>query len=95
MEVNDEINDFLEKRVFFALSRFSDLINRVHILVADENGPKGGSSDKKCRIIVVLKKNGRIMAEDQASVIEEAIAIACDRIQNNLVRHIKRKKFND
>ena len=77
----------LERRLQFALARFSGHIQRVQVVLEDQNGPRGGL-DKHCRVVVRLREAGDVVAEvtsfllDRAAVAESAgvdpAAIALD-----------------
>ena len=60
--VDPELTAHVERRLRFALSRFSGRIRRVNVFLADQNGPRGGI-DKTCRIVVMLRDGGSVVAE--------------------------------
>jgi ribosome-associated translation inhibitor RaiA len=49
IELTEELRAHVERRLQFALSRFSQRIDRVVVRLADANGPRGGD-DKNCPI---------------------------------------------
>ena len=49
-----ELTAHVERRLRFALTRFSGRIGRVNVFLTDQNGPRGGI-DKTCRIVVRLR----------------------------------------
>ena len=42
MKPPDEVRDFISRRLYFALGRFSPEVQEVTACVGDINGPKGG-----------------------------------------------------
>jgi len=79
----------IERRMRFALSRFTDRIEHATVRVADLNGPRGGV-DKQCRIVVRLRSGGEIVIEDSASDFETAIDRGADRVQRAVARALAR-----
>lgn len=81
----------VERRLQFALSRFSGRIRRVDVFLADENGPRGGI-DKTCRIVVRLRDGGDVVAE--VSDIDWVIAVdrATTRIGHTTGRELSRQR---
>ena len=81
----------VERRLRFALSRFSGRIRRVDVFLADENGPRGGI-DKTCRIVVRLRDSGDVVAE--VSDIDWVIAVdrATTRIGHSTGRELSRQR---
>src|SRR5690606_21591955 len=59
-ELNDDLNDHIERCLTAALGRLKERIDRVTIRVVDVNGPRGGI-DKRCRIIVSLNPRGKVI----------------------------------
>lgn len=86
IEPSDALRDHIERRVGFALRRFSDRIRSVTVRVVDLNGPRGGI-DKECRIEVKAVAKGRLHVRarrpDAYDAIGEAAACldeACGRL---------------
>ena len=55
VECTDELREFVQRKLAFALSRFADRVQSVDVLLDDVNGPRGGI-DQRCRLIVGLKR---------------------------------------
>ena len=87
--VSPEVRDLIERRLHFALSRFSRRIRYVTARVSDINGPKGGV-DKRCRIVVNLSPSGSIVVEDTHAELSQAITRAADRLGHFVGRHLDR-----
>lgn len=81
----------VERRLQFALSRFSGRIRRVNVFLADQNGPRGGV-DKTCRIVVRLKDGGDVVAE--VSDVDWVIAVdrATTRVGHSTSRDLARRR---
>jgi ribosome-associated translation inhibitor RaiA len=79
LTVSDSHKDRIERRLYFALGRFSTGIVSVEILLQDENGPRGGV-DKRCRIIVRLRASDDVIVEgrgqETTSLIDRTAARA-------------------
>ncbi len=79
----------VHRRLGFALGRFSDRIQRVRVVLGDENGPKGGL-DKTCRVRVDLRGLGEVIVEQADSDVYAAIDRAADRVGRTVARQIDR-----
>ena len=84
----------IERRLRFALSRFTDRIHRVTVRLADINGPRGGG-DKQCRIVVRLRPGGEVVIEDTATDLETAIDRGADRVQRAVARALARTRATE
>ena len=81
----------IARRIAFALSRFDDLIERVHVVGADENGPKGGV-DKTCRLTVTLKSGETVCVSDRAPKLIAAVSNAAERMGRAVARGLERRR---
>ncbi len=83
--------EWIGRRLWFALSRFGDRISRVSAMVEDINGPRGGV-DQRCRIEVLLSPSVRIAAE--ATDVDAVLAVsrAADRISRRVRDAIGRRR---
>jgi putative sigma-54 modulation protein len=81
--------DHIERRLRFALARLGDRVERVIVLLQDNNGPKGGI-DKECRILAKVQGCGAIMATVADSEWTAAVDRATTRIGHTLSRRIGR-----
>ena len=86
-----ELAAHIERRLRFALSKFSSRIRRVGVFLADQNGPRGGI-DKTCRIIVQMRDGGDVVAE--VSYVDWTIAVdrATTRIGHTTGRDLARRR---
>lgn len=83
----DEIREYAERRVSFALDRFRD-VRRVVVSLDDLNGPKGGM-DKFCRIVAEFGFASVVVEEAQMDW-HAAIARATHRLSQKVARELKR-----
>lgn len=83
--------DHTERRLRFALTRSSDRIVRVTVLVGDSNGPRGGE-DKFCRIRLLLKDASPILIEDVGADLYAVIDRAAERAGRNAANRVDRLK---
>ncbi len=85
--------DHTERRLRFALTRSSERIVRVAVVVGDANGPRGGE-DKFCRIQVHLKRAPQVLIEDIGAELYAVIDRAADRAGRNVAKRVDRLKEN-
>ncbi len=83
----------IERRLQFALARFSGHIQRVQVVLEDQNGPRGGL-DKSCRIVVRLREGGDVVAEVADVNWEVAVDRATTRAGHTVARRIARRRAN-
>jgi ribosomal subunit interface protein len=83
----------LERRLAFALARFTPRVRRVRALLADANGTRGGP-DKSCRL-QVLTSAGLVQTEERERDLYVAIDLAVERLQRTLARALDRLHFQN
>ena len=86
-----ELADHLDRRLHFALSRFSSRIARVTVFLEDVNGPRGGV-DKACRIVVRLRRGADVVASVEDVEWVAAIDRATTRVGHSVAREIARTR---
>ena len=87
----EELRDFISRRLYFALGRFSPEVQGVTACVGDINGPKGGL-DKRCRIIVKLKGLENVIKEVVADDLKLAVTSAADSVGRSVARALERRR---
>lgn len=87
----DGLGEFVERRILFALSRFSPRIDLVAVRLTDTNGPRGGV-DKECRIVVRLRPHGRLRVVERDGDMHAAIGRAAERMARAVAREIDRRR---
>jgi len=91
--ITTALMDHTERRLRFALTRSSDRIVRVAVMMGDSNGPRGGE-DKFCRIQIHLKRAPQVLIEDIGAELYAVIDRAADRAGRNVAKRIDRLKEN-
>ena len=81
----------MERRLYFALGRFGNAINRISVRLTDINGPKGGP-DKHCLIVVKLRKGGEIVVQGKGLKSDMALNHCADRISRAVDRELSRRR---
>ncbi|EGW52887.1 HPF/RaiA family ribosome-associated protein [Candidatus Endoriftia persephonae] len=81
----------IERRLGFALGRFSNRINRVEVTLSNLNGPRGGV-DQHCQIRVAAGRLPTLVVEETAAELGAAIDRAVDRCGRNLARQVSRER---
>ncbi|MCC7263442.1 MAG: HPF/RaiA family ribosome-associated protein [Candidatus Latescibacteria bacterium] len=89
--VGANLRHHVEKRLRFALGRFSRQVNTVKVQLSDLNGPRGGV-DQCCRVEVSLVSGGRLIVEDTQSYLYAAISRAAERVGRALARQLSRQR---
>jgi len=89
--ISESTQDYVKRRLAFALGRFDDVVQGVVVSLQDINGPRGGI-DKLCRIRVKLVgQRVPIIAEVLDTEIRPAIDMASDRLGRAVARQIDRR----
>lgn len=84
-----DLPDHIERRLRFALARFSGRIGKVFVFLHDRNGPRGGV-DKLCRILVKVRGCGVVVASVADSDWVTAVDRATTRIGQTVARQVER-----
>ena len=87
--ITTALMDHTERRLRFALTRSSDRIVRVAVMMGDSNGPRGGE-DKFCRIQVRLKRAPQVLIEDIGAELYAVIDRAAERAGRNVAKRVDR-----
>lgn len=91
IEVSNTIREYVERRLGFALGRFSDVVQQVVVALEDINGPRGGV-DQLCRIRVQLSgQKAPVIAEVADVEIRASVDVAADRIGRAVSRQLDRR----
>lgn len=80
-----DLPDHIERRLRFALARFSDRVERVVVFLKDLNGPEGGI-DKVCRILAKVRGCGVTLA----AVVDTDWITAVDRATHRIGHAVSR-----
>ena len=87
--ITTALMDHTERRLRFALTRSSDRIVRVAVMMGDSNGPRGGE-DKFCRIQIHLKDAPQVLIEDIGAELYAVIDRAAERAGRNVAKRVDR-----
>ncbi len=87
--VSKDIREYIDRRLSFALSRFSNRVHRVAVYVGDLNGPKGGQ-DQWCHIVARLHTGTPLVIVDRDAQVTTLIDRAADRLGHAVSRRITR-----
>lgn len=93
LPASDPARTHLERRLAFALGRFSRRVRHVRALLSDENGLRGGN-DKRCRLQAQTRA-GLVQVEACTADVYVAIDLAADRLQRTLARILEREHFQN
>lgn len=88
--LTEALHNYVQRRLYFAMSYCSGHINRVVVRLSDVNGPRGGA-DKCCRIQIVLTGIPNVVVEDIEVDMYAAIDRACDRARRTVTRRVDRQ----
>ena len=90
-ELTEELRELVERRVYFALSRFSPRIARVSVTIEDINGSRAGV-DQRCRIVIKLEHADEMTVEATDADVKAAISLAADRASRVVQRELERRR---
>ena len=85
-----EQREFCERRLRFALSRFTLRIEDIDVIFTDVNGPRGGR-DLLCCLRVRLRGEQDVLVRDIGESVESAMAGAADRAARTVARRLQRR----
>ena len=88
------LRDHAERRLQFALGRYIAAIQRVRLHLVDVNGPRGGT-DKRCIVVVGLRRAGEVVLEAVDTDLRVLIDRAADRTGRAVGRRLKREQRAD
>lgn len=91
LRVTDATRMHVERRLNFALDRFSGRVGSITVRLCDLNGPRGGR-DKSCSVELNVIPLGRIVIDERADSVSAAIDMATDRLGTSMARLLKRAR---
>ena len=83
--LSSPLREHAERRLGFALARYSPQLGSVIMRLEDINGPKGGE-DKRCRIEVRFEGHPALLTEATGEDLYRAIDTAADRLGRAIAR---------
>ncbi len=87
--LNEELRQFAERRLQFALSRYDSRIRRVDLVVSDEIGFHG-RINRACLISIALERAPVVVIRDKDEDFAKCIARAAERAGRAVARTIER-----
>ena len=87
----DELHDFVERRIAFAMGRYQSRLHSVTVVLEDVNGPRGGV-DQLCRVMVRLNDGGQVVITDRDTHIFPCVARAIERSGRTVARRLDRNQ---
>jgi ribosome-associated translation inhibitor RaiA len=88
VEIDSTLKAHIRRRIHFALSRFSNKVERVRVVVTNKSEPPGGI-EKLCRIRVRLLGKTTVTVSCSDDNVHAAIAQATDQIHRAVARRIE------
>jgi ribosome-associated translation inhibitor RaiA len=86
-----KVNTYLEETLAAALERFGNRVTRVEVSLTDQNGAKGGDTDKRCTLEARLAGMQPIAVHNDAGNIDDAIDGAVDKLVQLLDKTVARQ----
>jgi len=83
--------EFIERRIRFAMDRFSEQTGTVRITLSDINGPKGGN-DVLVRMQMRLHRSGDVVVGDTGDSVEAIVSGITDRAARSVARLLERQR---
>lgn len=87
LKMTDTLKNYVDRRIRFALGRFSQRLESVRIMLQDLNGPKGGV-DKRCKVHVAILPSFSVIIEETDVELESAVSRALDRAGRTVARRL-------
>ena len=81
------IRDHIRARIGAALDQHASRIERVEVLIDDENGPKGGY-DQVCRVAVSLTNGQTLHHERRGLDLYANISLVADKVKRRVGRQL-------
>jgi putative sigma-54 modulation protein len=91
VELDEETRRAIGHRLEVALARFEPRLLRAAVYVSEQNGPRGGV-DKRCRVLVRLRRHGEVIVAADDADLFAAVHRAADRSAQALVRELDRRR---
>jgi len=90
LELGPELRATIDRKLRSAFARFAQVIRRIEVTIADQNGPKGGD-DKLCRLTVTANAPP-IVIEEVDGVAERAVHSAIARAARSMARQLAKQR---
>lgn len=91
IELSGELQQYVERRIGFALDRYESRLAQVAVYLDDVNGPKGGV-DKLCQITAELPGLERVKILEQNATFAAAVDCAARRLGYRIQQALRRRR---
>lgn len=81
------IREHIEQRIYAALDQHASRIDRVEIMLEDENGPRGGF-DQVCRVVVSLTNGMKLRHERRGLDLYANVSLIADKVKQRVGRQL-------
>ena len=88
IELTPELREYVQRRIHFALGRFSRRIERLWVRLSEVDGPRV-SLDKWCTIRVDAGLSQVVVVSERQDDIHAAVALAVDRSARTVERRLR------
>ncbi|MBK8010284.1 MAG: HPF/RaiA family ribosome-associated protein [Deltaproteobacteria bacterium] len=88
------LREHIVNRFQTELGRLRSLVRSAVVIVADVNGPRGGS-DKRCRVLLLGPEFGRTTAADLSTDPQLAVDAAMARAARGVSRRVERARARE
>jgi len=90
IELTEDLRAHVGRQLSFVLSRFGERIGEVTVRVANTDG-RDGTTEKRCRMLVELRPEGRVEVEDTDKELLVAVSHAAGRASRSVGRLLERE----
>lgn len=87
--LTESIQDYIQRRLSFALDHLRGRVRRVRVRLSDVNGDRGGI-DKRCQLHVQLAETSDVVVADVQRDLYVAMTRAVDRAAGAIGRRLAR-----
>jgi len=84
------LRTFASEKIELALERLAGSVKKIHLYLADSNGPNRGGIDKSCRVIVQIHKQESFVLMDSDTNLGAVIDRITDRLGVAVSRRLER-----
>ena len=84
-----------ESTIQTTLGHLAQHITRVEVHISDENGNKGGNTDKRCMMEARLEKHQPIAVTQESETVDEAVDGAAHKLKRLLDHTISRLNVHE
>ncbi len=92
IESSERLIEHFTETLNSTLGRFDEQITRLEVHLSDDNGPKGGTEDKKCVLEARLKGLNPIAVTSHADTLHKAVKAASEKLIHSMEKAIGHKQ---